>query len=68
MTGVLKELFYIVVLATAIFALAWFAEPVGSSLMTGKTCADVMTRVAAEKKDYVLTPAERIDVTNCNEP
>jgi hypothetical protein len=68
MTGVLKELFYIVVLAASIFALAWFAEPVESSLMTGKNCAEVLNRVAAQKKDYVLTPAERIDVTNCGEP
>jgi hypothetical protein len=68
MTGVLKELLYIVVLATAIFALAWFAEPVESTLMTGKTCDEVMQRVAAQKKDYVLTPAERIDITNCKQP
>jgi hypothetical protein len=66
--GVLKELIYIAVLATAIFILAWFAEPVEHSLMTGKTCAEVMDRVAKEKKDYVLTPAERIDITNCSEP
>ncbi len=68
MKGVLKELIYIAVLATAIFTLAWFAEPVEHSLMTGKTCAEVMDRVAAQKKDYVLTPAERIDINNCSEP
>jgi hypothetical protein len=68
MRGVLKELFYIAVLATAIFILAWFAEPVEHPLMTGKTCAEVMARVAAQKKDYALTPAERIDITNCSEP
>jgi hypothetical protein len=68
MTGVLKELFYIAVLATAIFILAWFAEPVEHSLMTGKSCAEVMDRVASQKKDYALTPAERIDITNCSEP
>jgi hypothetical protein len=68
MKGLLKEVLYIAVLATAIFTLAWFAEPIEFSLMTGKTCAEVMERVAAQKKDYVLTPAERIDVTNCSEP
>jgi len=68
MKGVLKELVYIAVLATAIFTLAWFAEPVEHSLMTGKTCAKVMDRVGAQKKDYALTPAERIDITNCSEP
>jgi hypothetical protein len=68
MKGVAKELFYIAVLVTAIFTLAWFAEPVEHSLMTGKSCAEVMDRVAAQKKDYALTPAERIDITNCSEP
>ena len=68
MKGLLKEVLYIAVLATAIFTLAWFAEPVELSLMTGKTCAEVMDRVAAQKKNYVLTPAERIDITNCSEP
>jgi hypothetical protein len=68
MKGVAKELFYIAVLATAIFILAWFAEPVEHSLMTGKSCAEVMDRVAAQDKDYTLTPAERIDITNCSEP
>jgi hypothetical protein len=68
MKGVFKELFYIFLLAAAIFILAWFAEPVEFSLMTGKTCAEVLDRAAAQKKDYVLTPAERIDITNCSEP
>jgi hypothetical protein len=68
MKGVARELFYIPVLATAIFILAWFAEPVEHSLTTGNSCAEVMDRVAAQKKDYALTPAERIDITNCSEP
>jgi hypothetical protein len=68
MKGVARELFYIAVLATAIFILAWFAGPVEHSLTTGNSCTEVMDRVAAQKKDYALTPAERIDITNCSEP
>jgi hypothetical protein len=67
MWGVLTELFAVAAIIVAIAALAWFSEPIENQLLTGRTCAEITERLAAQK-DHVLTPAEHTDVANCSEP
>jgi hypothetical protein len=67
MSGIIRELFFIVVVIAAIIAVAWWSGPGDIHPATGKNCHEVMSRLEG-RKDQNLTPAERVDVADCSGP
>jgi hypothetical protein len=67
MLGIIRELFFIVVVIAAIIAVTWWSGPGDIHLATGKSCHEVMSQLEA-RKDQNLTPAERTDVADCSGP
>lgn len=67
MTGLTKEILAVIVVAAALFALAWFTQPIDQPpLRTVQTCGEI-TRLA-NQKNRILTPAEKTDLANCSTP
>jgi hypothetical protein len=67
MSGFLKDLVALLAVAAALVAVAWFTGSVAPPPLTGRNCAEIVNRLAAQK-DHVLTPAEATDVANCSAP
>ncbi len=64
MWGLARELLLVVALIAALAAAAWLSGPTENYLHTGKTCHEILERLAA--KNYRgLTPAEATDRANC---
>ena len=58
------DLLFVAVLILALVAAAWLSGPTENYLHTGRTCQEIMERLAA--KNYRgLTPAEDTDRANC---
>lgn len=67
MLGLLKDLLYVVAVIVALLGLALWSGPGEIHLTTGKTCLEIVDRLAA-RADRSLTPAERTDLANCGVP
>jgi hypothetical protein len=67
MWGLLKDLLAVAAIIAVLVVLAWLSGPDEMHLTTGKTCLEIVNRLAA-RKDSTLSPAERIDLANCSEP
>jgi hypothetical protein len=67
MLGLLKDFLCVIAVIVALVVLALWSGPGEIHLTTGKTCLEIVDRLAA-RTDRSLTPAERTDLANCGVP
>ncbi|HEY2534106.1 MAG TPA: hypothetical protein VGJ20_40320 [Xanthobacteraceae bacterium] len=71
MSGVIRELWFIVAVISAIVVVAWWFGPGDLNLTTEKHCLEVVKRIEAQLKaqtDQRLTPSERVRLASCSGP
>ncbi len=67
MAGLTRDILAVIVVAAALFALAWFTQPIDQPpLRTVQNCGEIIR--LANQKGRVLTPAEKTDLANCSTP
>jgi hypothetical protein len=67
MLGLLKDLLAVVAMIGVLVAIALWSGPGDIQLRTGRTCLEIVNRLAA-RTERTLTPAERTDLANCSVP
>lgn len=67
MGGLTRDILAVIVVAAALFALAWFTQPIDQPpLRTVQNCGEIIR--LANQKGRILTPAEKTDLANCSTP